>query len=118
MYSRKEITIDSLLETTGMSPREYAFSRIIEGDTGDNIKGIDGIGPKRAAELVKEYKTLDNLLAALPIKGKSKYIQNLNAGADILVRNERLINLLSYTSEAIMSVEKRETVVELLEKAI
>jgi 5'-3' exonuclease len=118
MYSRKEITIDTLLENTGMTPKEYAFSRMIEGDTGDNIKGIDGIGPKRAAELVKEYKTLDNLLASLPIKGKAKYIQNLNAGADILIRNEKLINLLSYTSDALSCVEKKDTVAELLEKAI
>jgi 5'-3' exonuclease len=118
MYSRKEITVDTLFETTGLSPKEYAFSRIIEGDSGDNIKGIEGIGPKRAAELVNEYKTLDNLLAALPIKGKSKYIQNLNAGSDILRRNEKLINLLSYNADALASVEKRETVAELLEKAI
>ena len=38
--------------------------------------GIEGIGPKRAQALAKEYKTLDNLLKALPIKGKSQYIQN------------------------------------------
>ena len=118
IYSKKEITVDSLLEDKGMTPREYAFSRMIEGDTGDNIRGIDGIGPKRAAELVKEFKTLDNLLSSLPIKGKSKYIQNLNAGADILVRNEKLINLNSYINEVMASVEKRDTVIELLENAL
>jgi 5'-3' exonuclease len=118
MYSRKEITVESLLETTGMSPREYAMSRMIEGDSGDNIKGIDGIGPKRAAELVKEYKTLDNLLNALPIKGKAKYIQNLNAGADTLILNERLINLLSYNEEVISCVEKKDVVLDLLKKAL
>ena len=42
--------------------------------------GIEGIGPKRAQALAREYKTLDNLLEALPIKGRAKYIQNLNAG--------------------------------------
>jgi 5'-3' exonuclease len=118
IYSKKEITVDSLLEDKGMTPREYAFSRMIEGDTGDNIRGIDGIGPKRAAELVKEFKTLDNLLSSLPIKGKAKYIQNLNAGADILVRNEKLINLNSYINEVMASVEKRDTVIELLENAL
>jgi 5'-3' exonuclease len=118
IYSKKEITVDSLLEDKGMTPREYAFSRMIEGDTGDNIRGIDGIGPKRAAELVKEFKTLDNLLNSLPIKGKAKYIQNLNAGADILVRNEKLINLNAYINEVMSSVEKRDTVIELLENAL
>lgn len=118
MYSRKEITLQSLLETSGMTPSEYAFSRIIEGDTGDNIRGIDGIGPKRAAELVREYKSLPNLLKALPIKSKAKYIQNLNAGADVLVRNEKLINLLAYNADVLASVEKRDLVLELLEGAI
>lgn len=117
MYSRKEITLESLLEDKGMTPKEYMFSRVIEGDTGDNIKGIDGIGPKRAADLVKEYKTLDNLISSLPIKGKAKYIQNLNAGTETLLRNERLINLLSYGSEVINSVEKKDLVLTLLEEA-
>lgn len=118
MYSKKEITVESLLESTGLTPKEYAFSRIIEGDSGDNIKGIEGIGPKRAAALVKEYKTLDDLLNALPIPGKSKYIQNLNAGMNILIRNEKLINLITYNTDAITCVEKKESVLELLEKAI
>lgn len=118
MYSRKEITVESLLESTGLTPKEYAFSRIIEGDSGDNIKGIDGIGPKRAAALVQEYKTLDDLINALPIAGKAKYIQNLNAGMDTLIRNEKLINLITYNTTALSCVEKKEVVLELLEKAV
>lgn len=101
IFSRKEITMDSLQETLEITPSEFMLSRIIEGDSGDNIFGIEGIGPKRAQALAKEYKTLDNLLNALPIKGKSKYIQNLNAGGDRLIRNEKLINLKRYHKEAI-----------------
>ena len=118
IYSRKEVTVESLLETHGLTPKEYAFSRMIEGDTGDNIKGIEGIGPKRAADLVKEYKTLDNLIKNLPIKGKAKYIQNLNAGVDILIRNERLINLTSYNTEIISSTDNFELVQNILDKAL
>ena len=77
------------------------LSRIIEGDKSDNILGIEGIGPKRAQALAKEYNTLDNLITALPIKGRSKYIQNLNAGKEQLVRNEKLINLKAYCVDAI-----------------
>lgn len=101
IFSRKEITIDSLQESLEITPSEYMLSRIIEGDSGDNILGIEGIGPKRAQALAKEYKTLDNLIEALPIKGKAKYIQNLNAGKDKLIRNENLINLKRYCREAI-----------------
>jgi 5'-3' exonuclease len=93
LFSRKEITIDSLAEELEITPDEFMLSRIIEGDKGDNIIGIEGIGPKRAQGLAKEYKTLDNLIAALPLKGRAKYIQNLNAGKDRIIRNEKLINL-------------------------
>ena len=118
LYSRKEITVDSLLNDTGMSPREYAFSRIIEGDKGDNINGIDGIGPKRAADLVSQYQTLDNLISALPIPGKAKYIKNLNDGVEKLIRNEKLINLLDYNKMVIESAEKSDNIYETLQKAI
>ena len=101
IFSRKEITIDSLYEDTGLSPSQFMLSRIIEGDKSDNIIGIEGIGPKRAQALAKEYGTFDNLIKALPLPGKAKFIQNLNAGKDILIRNEKLINLHDYHEEAI-----------------
>ena len=76
--------------------------------------GIEGIGPKRAQALAREYKTLDNLLEALPIKGRAKYIQNLNAGHEKLIRNEKLINLKKYCLEAITAGKQGEEPVEQL----
>ena len=101
IFGRREVTMQSLRDDFDVSPSEYMLSRIIEGDKSDNILGIDGIGPKRAQTLAREHKTLDALLEALPIKGRSKYIQNLNAGHDTLVRNEKLINLKKYCEDAI-----------------
>ena len=118
IYARKEVTVESLFQDTGLSPREYAMSRIIEGDSGDNIKGIEGIGPKRAQALVKEYKTLDNLISKLPLPGKAKYIQNLNNGRETLVLNEQLINLIAHNKTAISASEKSDAVLDLLGKAI
>ena len=101
IFSRKEVTIQTLEDDFEITPSQYMLSRIIEGDKSDNILGIEGIGPKRAQTLAKEYNTLDNLLEALPIKGRSKYIQNLNAGKEQLIRNEKLINLKEYCVDAI-----------------
>jgi 5'-3' exonuclease len=103
IFGRKEVTINTLKDDFEVTPSEYMLSRIIEGDKSDNIIGIEGIGPKRAQGLAREYKTLDSLLEALPIKGKSKYITNLNAGADMLIRNEKLINLKQYCEDAIVA---------------
>lgn len=101
LFSRKEISEDSLLEDCGLTPEEYMLSRLMEGDKSDNIAGIEGIGPKRAQTIIREYKTLPELLKALPIKGKSKYITNLNAGAEILKINEQLINLKQHLEPSI-----------------
>ena len=108
IFSRKEVTIQTLQEDFEITPSQYMLSRIIEGDKSDNILGIEGIGPKRAQTLAKEYETLDNLLDALPIKGRSKYIQNLNAGKEQLIRNEKLINLKQYCVEAICAGKEGE----------
>ncbi len=118
MYSRKEIDLQYLIDNFELTPREYAMARMIEGDSGDNIGGVEGIGPKRSIALVKEYKTLDNLINSLPIVGKAKYIQNLNKSVDTLTRNEKLINLLDYIEDVLRSVEKQDLIIDMLDKAV
>jgi len=114
IFGRKEVTLQTMAEDFEVSPSEYMLSRIIEGDKSDNILGIEGIGPKRAQALAREYKTLDNLLEALPIKGRAKYIQNLNTGHEKLIRNEKLINLKKYCLDAITAGKQGEEPVEQL----
>lgn len=114
IFSRKEITKQYLQDELQLTPSEFMLSRIIEGDAGDNIQGIEGIGPKRAQTLAREYKTLDKLLLALPIKSKSQFIANLNAGRDRLIRNETLINLKAYHQAAIDTGKEGEDPMETL----
>lgn len=116
LFSRKEITKQTLAEDFNLSPDEYLLSRIIEGDKSDNIIGVEGIGPKRAQGLAKEHKDFESLLKAFPIKGRAKYIQNLNASYDLLKRNEKLINLKKYNEEAILSGKYGEEPLNVLSK--
>jgi 5'-3' exonuclease len=101
IFSKKEIDMAYFLETYDLKPEEYLFSRILEGDKSDNILGVEGIGPKRAQQLAKEYKTLDTLINSLPLKGKAKYISNLNGSKEKLLVNEQLISLKKYNQKVI-----------------
>jgi 5'-3' exonuclease len=118
LFSRKEITLDSLHEDWQFTPQEFLFSRIIEGDKSDGIMGIDGIGKKRSQSLVKEYKNLDNLINNLPIAGKAKYIQNLNSGKEILLLNKQLMDLNTYLEEAINMSENPEVIKTIMGEAL
>ena len=110
IFGRREITYTTMQEEMEISPDLYLLSRIIEGDKSDNILGVEGIGPKRAQALAKQYKSFDSLLEALPIKGRAKYIQNLNGSKDLLIRNEKMISLKAYNEEALDAAKEPEVV--------
>ena len=56
------ITADSLKEEFNVTPEQWRDVLALAGDTADNIKGVEGVGPKTAAKLIGEYGSLANLL--------------------------------------------------------
>lgn len=100
--TRKEVTWDTWNEHYDYQPEEHISVKVLQGDTGDNIKGVPGVGPKKAHELVKTYGTAYDIIANLPISSKYKYIANLNAfGADNLMLNYKLMDLVEFSEEAV-----------------
>lgn len=53
-----EITPAWLRRSVGIAPCQYPEFAALRGDTSDNLPGIPGIGPKRAAALLREYPTV------------------------------------------------------------
>lgn len=47
----------------GITPRQYTDFKGLTGDSSDNVPGIPGIGEKTASRLLKEYGTLEEVLA-------------------------------------------------------
>lgn len=99
--TRKETTISNWNQHHECTPEEYISIKCLQGDSGDNIKGIDGIGPKRALDLVKQYGSAFDIHAALPIQSKYKYVKALNESEDTLLTNYKLMDLVTYCEEAI-----------------
>jgi DNA polymerase-1 len=48
-------------EKYGIEPEQVADYKALMGDTSDNIKGVQGIGPKGAVQLLNAYGTLDGI---------------------------------------------------------
>ena len=99
--TRKEVTIDNWSDHYNVSPEEYISFKCLTGDKGDNVPGISGIGPKRAEGLIKDYGDAMTIYDNIPLSGSYKYIQELNANAEVLLKNYELMDLVTYCDEAI-----------------
>ncbi len=100
--TRKEITAENWNDHYDCTQEEYVSIKCLQGDTGDSVPGVPGIGPKRALELVKKYGSALDLAAELPLSGKQKFIENLNAfGMENIMKNYQLMDLLTFCDEAI-----------------
>ena len=77
----------------GITPELYADFKSLTGDTADNIKGAEQVGPKTAAQLVNEFGSLESIITrAEEIKKPSVRESILRAG-ERLRKNYRLIKL-------------------------
>ncbi len=82
----------ALKSEKGVTPAQVIDMLALMGDTVDNVPGVDGVGPKTAAQLIAEYGTLDNLLAhADDIKGKRG--EKLREAAPRLALSRTLVTL-------------------------
>ena len=57
-------TAKMLFEETGLTPLQYVESQVLSGDSTDAIAGCAGIGVKGAADLVKEFGTVEAVIQA------------------------------------------------------
>ncbi|MFN5959383.1 MAG: 5'-3' exonuclease H3TH domain-containing protein, partial [Planctomyces sp.] len=86
---------------TGIDPPQVAEMLALMGDSSDNIPGVEGIGPKTAAELIARFGTAQAVLEAArasasmgkdaPIKGARA--EKIRAAADILAISRQLVEL-------------------------
>lgn len=79
---QKEIREPQVFEKFGVGPDRVIDVQSLMGDSSDNVPGVPGIGPKKAAELINQFGSLDALY------------ENLEK-----VSNERIKNLLRENKE-------------------
>jgi DNA polymerase-1 len=77
MYEPKDVE-----ERFGVPPNRMIEIMGLMGDSSDNIPGVDGVGEKTAQMLIKQYGTIENLLAHAHEITKPKLRQSLTESAD------------------------------------
>lgn len=55
----------AIKEKYGVTPKQLIEVKGLQGDTSDNIPGVPGVGEKTALELIKKYRSIDELYEKL-----------------------------------------------------
>ena len=77
----------------GVRPDQIVDFLSLLGDSVDNIPGVPGVGEKTAAELLRRYNDIENLLSHSQEIARPKLRDSLTAAADRLRKNRALIAL-------------------------
>ena len=78
---------------SGVEPAQIVDWLSLTGDSVDNIPGVPGVGPKTAAELLKQFGSVAALYARLDEVKSEKLRAALRAAADAVRRNRELVRL-------------------------
>jgi len=78
---------DHFVEVYGITPTQFIDLKALMGDKSDNLPGIDGIGEKTGIKLLKEYGSIENLIASVDkLKGALKVKVETNKDMGLLCK--------------------------------
>ena len=86
-------TAAEVVAKTGVRPEQVVDWLSLIGDAVDNIPGVPGVGSKTATQLLQKYDSIESLMGRLAEVKSESQRTNLQASADSLLRNRRLISL-------------------------
>jgi len=58
----REIDVASMIDEKGYGPEQAIEAQMLMGDSTDNVKGVLGVGPKKAAQLLRKYVSVANII--------------------------------------------------------
>lgn len=108
-------------EKLGIEPQQYAVFKALTGDTSDNIRGADKIGPKTAAQLLNRFGDLEALLESAQQIEKPSIRESVIRNAARIRKNYALIALegthpLPFAVESLRWQDEGLTTTEVLQR--
>lgn len=86
-------TPEYIRQKLGVEPSLYADYKSLVGDSADNIRGAENIGPKRAASLIAEFGGLEDIIANAEKIKQPSVRDSVMRSAQRLRKNYSLIRL-------------------------
>lgn len=85
---------EELMEDYGLRPEQVVDMKGLMGDSSDNVPGIPGIGEKTAIKLVREFGSIEGVLARVDeVKGQ-RLRDSLKKWADQALMSKALVSLV------------------------
>jgi len=78
---------------TGVAPTQIVDWLSLTGDAVDNIRGVPGVGAKTAADLLRQFDSMDGLYQRLQEVRSDRLRANLQASQEVVRRNQKLVQL-------------------------
>ena len=86
-------TDEQVRAKTGVEPAQIVDWLSLMGDNVDNIPGVPGVGPKTAAELLKQFGSVEKLFGRLDEVKSDRLRAALHGAKDAVRRNRELVRL-------------------------
>ena len=91
--TEEELDAAGVEEKTGVKPAQIVDWLALMGDSADNIRGVDGVGPKTATKLLAQFGSLAACLARAEEIESDRLRAKVRAGQDIARLNVQLMQL-------------------------
>jgi DNA polymerase-1 len=91
-----EIHDQQVFEKFGVKPSQVIDAQSLIGDTADNVPGVHGIGPKKAAELLTQFGTLDGIYEHIDDIKNERIRNMLITERDKAYLSKKLVTLKDY----------------------
>ena len=92
---QREIRTPQVIEKFGVGPNRVIDVQSLMGDSSDNVPGVPGIGPKKAAELINQFGSLDELYEHLDDVKNERIRGLLRDNRDAAYISRQLVTLKS-----------------------
>lgn len=84
---------EKMIERYGLTPTQFIDLKGLMGDSSDNIPGIPGVGEKTGIALLKEYQSIENLLANYQNIQKEGLRKKVEENAQLAVLSKSLATI-------------------------